>query len=113
MELKITLSRTTLQPAPDSAHALGASGGMRSDAQLIAGTLHDDALLVCLRAESKAVGAGQKLPNMKSAQFSKRLSHPETGMRSNTSVHEQCAAPHSSCKLTDLDPRCRSMKRWC
>lgn len=47
----MTLSRTTLLPVPDSAHALGASGGMRSDAQLIAGTLHDDALLVCLYAE--------------------------------------------------------------
>ena len=56
MELEITLSRTTLLPAPDSAQALGASSGMRSDAQLIAGTLHDDALLVCLRAAIIAVG---------------------------------------------------------
>ena len=64
MELEVILSRTTLQPAPDSAHALGASGGMRSDAQLIAGTLHDDALLVRLLHATNAVGAVRKLPNM-------------------------------------------------
>ena len=87
MELEITLFRMTLQPAPDSAHALAASGSMRSDAQLIAGTLHDDALLVCLRAESNAVGAGQKLPNMMLAQVSKRLSDPGTGLRFSTILH--------------------------
>ena len=65
VELEITLSRTTMQPAPDSAHALGASGGTRSDAQLIAGTLHDDALLVCLLHAVHAVGAVRKPTDMK------------------------------------------------
>lgn len=54
MVVEVTLTRTPLQPAPNSAHALGASGGMRSDAQLVAGTLHDDALLVRLHAHGKS-----------------------------------------------------------
>ena len=33
-------------PEPDSAAAPGTQGGARSDAQLVAGTMHDDVLLV-------------------------------------------------------------------
>ncbi|KAK9831896.1 hypothetical protein WJX81_006765 [Elliptochloris bilobata] len=47
VEVEVTLTRTTLQLTSDAADAPGGGGGgARSDAQLIAGTLHDDQLLV-------------------------------------------------------------------
>ncbi len=45
IEVQVTLARTGL-PRPDADAAPAAHGSARSDAQLLIGTLHDDALLV-------------------------------------------------------------------